>query len=147
MTDATHRIVLTPPSRAELNAPRPTGKGQPLQVGFGRSLSAEQRRVPLSRLRWSPMKSTGYAATISVQSPGATSLRVSGQLSRNVPGLQIAFRNATKVVAVIAGSALNTSEPYWSPVIDGDTIVLELRAPAPIQDSTLLELPQVSHLP
>jgi lysyl endopeptidase len=147
MTDATHRIVLPAPTRAELSAPRQTSKGQPLQVGFGRSLSAEQRRVPLARLRWSPMKSTGYAATVSVQSPGAKSLRVSGQLSRNIPGLQIAFRDASKIAAVVPGSALSTAEPYWSPAIDGDTILIELRAPAPVQDSTLLELPQVSHLP
>jgi lysyl endopeptidase len=143
----THQIVLLPPAKAELNAPRQSGKGQPLQVGFARLLSAEQRRVPLARLRWSPMKSTGYAAMVSIQSPGAKSLRVSCQLSRNVSGLQIVFRDATKVVAVVQGSAFNTSEPHWSPVIDGDTIWIELRAPAPVQDSTLLELPQVSHMP
>jgi len=146
-SDTTHQIVLPPPTKAELNAPRQTNKGQPLQIGFGRSLSAEQRRVPLARLRWGPLKSTGYLATVSVRSPGAKSLRIGAKLSSNVPGLQIAFRGAVAVASVVPGSALFSSEQYWSPVIDGDTIWIELRATAPIQDGTLLELPTLSHLP
>jgi len=145
-TNMTHQIVLPPPTKAELNAPRQTGKGQPLQVGFGRTLSPEQRRVPLARLRWGPLKSTGYLATISVQSPGAKSLRVGAKISNNVPSLQIAFRGTAKVASVVPAATLFSPDPYWSPVIEGDTIWIELRATAPIQDGTLLELPVLSHL-
>ena len=96
----TYAIVLAAPTEAERNAPRPSSKGAPLQVGFGREVPAAQRRVMLSKLHWREVAGS-YMTMVSVQSTGTRSLRAGLRLNKNVPGLEWSFRGSNASVVVI----------------------------------------------
>ncbi len=139
-----HMIVLTAPSDAERSGLHAGSKGAPYQIGFGRVIPAEQRRIVLRDLHWRSVTASGYATTVSVQSQGARSLRAGLRLNKNVPGLEWSFRESS---APVASSALVGDDPYWSPVIDGDTVWIELKAITIPARDVVLEIPLVSHIP
>jgi hypothetical protein len=144
-TAITHAIILPSPTDAERNTLRPSSKGTPLQVGFGREVPSAQRRLVLRSLKWRAT-SGGYAATISVQSIGARSLRVAMRLNENVSGLEFSFRGSSAIPT--SALVIDTgSEPYWSPVINGDTLWIELKTTTLPARDIVLELPLVSHIP
>jgi len=138
----THTIVLPAPNDTELGSMKEGKKDEPLQVGFGREVPANQRRIPLADLSWKSQSSGGYAASVSVESTGARSLRVALKLSQDVSGLEFVFgaSGATVPAATIA------KDLYWTPVTPGDTVAIELRA-LQRPSSGILEIRTVSHIP
>ena len=122
---------------------RSKSKDQPLQVGFGREVSATQRRVVLHDLPWRAIAG-GYAASVSVQSTGAHSLRVGMRLNKSVTSLEFVLKGSTVPASALVRDA--AADPYWSPVVDGDTLRIELKAAAVPPADIVLELPIVSHI-
>jgi len=147
--DEGYEIVLSAPSAAELNSLRQGGKGQPLQVGFGRPLPAERQQVDLAGLAWAKTASGAFSATVSVRSPGARSVRVGVVLDKPL-GLEVSFGGRGDVVATVPAVAIvagsKPGEPYWSPVIAGDTVVIRLVA-TQVPVTGTLQLPVLSHIP
>ena len=139
-----HAITLPAPNTAESNPPRQQ-KGQAYQVGFGRSVPAAQQRIALHSLKWQRVED-GYATTLSIRSTGANSLRVGMKLNADVAGLTLQFPSIASSTAVSVKQLVGP-EVYWSPVIEGDTAVIELHSKAVPPTGTILEIPIVSHLP
>ncbi|MGV8216033.1 hypothetical protein ACV33X_33880, partial [Pseudomonas aeruginosa] len=56
------------------------------------------------------------------------------------------FAGAGKEIFEASGKDLSVNRPYWSPVIEGDTLTVELVLPANLQPGDLrLSVPQVSY--
>ena len=160
------RIVLAAPSASEraslkaLNAaPARSGakraaqstKG-PLAVGFGRVVPAASRDVALASLDWQAQSDGSRVAHVVVQSSGAAALRVALTLPAPAPGLTFRFATANGATVhgpvtaadVAADGAQHLA--YWSPVLEGDTAVIELgAAPTLALDGLTLGIPAVSH--
>ena len=139
----THAIVLPAPSADEIAKLGDGKKGQPLRVGVGRVIPADQSRIALSALSWQKNLS-GFASTVSIKSTDARSVRVALRLTQDVPGLSVSFRGYPDQ---LAANTLVDNSPHWSPVVQGDTVVVELRSANIPTASAELLLMSVSHIP
>jgi hypothetical protein len=139
---ATLEIILPPPGARKLSG----DKGQPNQIGFGRAIPAALQHIALQDLRWT-RNDNRYQTIIMVRSSGARSVRLAMNLSAPAEDLAVAVGNGR---AAAIAMDLATSSPQekliWSPVIDGDTVWIELTA-ATIPRGVVLNLPQLSHIP
>jgi hypothetical protein len=144
------QIVLDAPSRSELRGGNAGKGGQPAQVGFGRPLPTQQQLVMLHDLKWQRAPSGGYRAAVVIRSPSAKSLRVGMKLSGNVPGLNFDFTNrrdpATSVPASTVAAGSQSGGTYWSPLVAGDTVWIEMRSAAIPAIDVRLQLPTISHI-
>jgi len=149
------RIVLgplTPTEDAQTKAAaRRTEKpGAPLRIGIARSVGTNDSVIRLADLPWRSAQGGGRAARIELTSTGASAVRL-GILLRNAPsGLTLRFTGAsapTNVVGPFAAHDFPTAFPYWSPVVDGESAILELELPTGVPlDDAVLEVPTISHL-
>ena len=160
-------IELSEPDESELNSMNTAqGIGKPVQVGFGRTLPAPYDRVlDLNQLAWTELPTGGQLALLSVRSPGAAAIRLLLDLISLPEGVELRFFKPedhsnisepwTHVDAVQAAqgfvpddaSGLRVSAPRWSPVIEGDSIGLEIFLPTGmVPQDVQLQLPLVSHL-
>lgn len=120
-----------------------------MQVGVARTPDGSPSNLANS-LIWEALPDGGHAARIEVVSPGASSLRFSLSFSSAPPGIQLWFYGkaadtAWKTPASVA-ELLYLGE-YWSPVISGDSITLELRLPVDARSEDLnFSVRQISHL-
>lgn len=127
--------------------------GRPQFIGFGRELPSASRDVRLESLGWSTVEGGARAARVDVGSGGAAAIRVALRMTGVPDGLVVRFAAAGATVAVdsvaateIAATARRHGE-YWSPVIEGERVVIELEAPAAAAlAGAKLELVRVSHL-
>jgi hypothetical protein len=144
-----HKIVLTEPTTAELKPLRSTGKDEPFKVGIARELPVAQRRIAMDNLDWRPATGGEFVATISIQSPGARSLRV-GVQSQSIGSLKLFFRgrSVSDAAKVQPGVPSNSGGPgiFWSPVVQGDIVWIDVRSPTLPAPGAALEIPLVSHL-
>ncbi len=160
------RITLAEPSLAERGALKTANaagaragakafaqadKGAPLAVGFGRSVPAAARTVALDALAWQRLPDGSRAAHIVVQSPGAAAMRVAIQLPAVDPDIAVRFAGTGPTVYgpvpanAMAADTLQYGQ-YWSPVVEGDVVMLELHAPTSASLAGVsLTLPAVSH--
>ena len=127
--------------------------GRPQFIGFGRDVAATDRRIDLAKLAWTTLEGGDRVARVEVGSPSAASMRVAVRLAQATPGLMVRFAagsaaGATEAVtaATIAQATARFGE-YWSPVVDGERIAIEVeaKAGAPLAGVTL-ELARLSHL-
>jgi hypothetical protein len=138
-----------------LNAQVPAGNDirAPLTIGYGRNIPSTSRSVPLSTLEWAAAESGVRVARIEVVSPGAAALRVALSLAGPERGLTLRFAGAAADAPVfgpfeakalaLAGSR---GALYWSPVLEGDVAIVELRMPADAAlEDIVLAIPRVSH--
>ncbi len=132
-------------------AARAHDKGAPLAIGYGRDLSAVARKVRLADLTWLPV-GDARATRIEIASPGAAALRVALRLTAAHPDLAVRFAGsapgATAFGAYPSSTIAQRSATglYWSPVLEGDTAIVELHAgPEVPLDDLVLEIPRVSH--
>jgi len=161
---ASSRHIITldaPPPSAKLFD---TGKkaGTPLKVGFARPVDTLADEAGFRKqLTWETLEDGGKVAALSVTSPGAAALRM-GLLVKSLPeGAMLRFHapdsapldvpaaDVLKVLALNAqaGIAGDAARTYWSPVVEGDTIALEIEVPAHVSTAQVqLALPSVSHL-
>lgn len=146
--------------------PGSSHKGQPLQVGIGRELPPPYSTgLNLNSLKWTKLGNGGQAAAFSVTSSGAGSIRIALAQSRLTDGVELRFFGNTSDRIVygpysrsnLARAWSLESNPaerqfsykslFWSPVVDGQTIAIEIYLPPGSEpaDSALIA-PVLSHL-
>ncbi len=151
-----------------------TAKNQPLKIGFGRDLPSHYRGDLQPLLTWTPKADGAQIGTFSVTSPGAKALRLALQAERLPEGVEVRFfsfslpeqvfgpftrrdimkqalqrESANEKKPLSKGSTVSTEDEalFWSPVIEGDTLGVEIFAPSlEAQYALSLKLVQVSHL-
>jgi hypothetical protein len=153
----TRRILLEPLAESEKSALAPGAKDWPLQIGIGRGMPAPYSdKVELSALEWFGLNDGGKAAALTVTSPGASALRLALSVAAMAEGIEIRFFNMETPEKVfgpytakelLRGVNNQQADPFWSPVIEGDTIGMEIfllegRYP----DELSFSIPKISHL-
>ena len=155
-------ITLPPISRAQQVASAGTKEPErhgPLQIGFGRALPGAYQDDLAQRLTWETRSDGTAVSALSVSSPDAHALRIA--LRGTLPtGAEIRFFNPADLeqrfppiqpqdVPAEASAAAPAEEaaPLWSPVIEGDTVGVEMSLPSPaaVADVSLF-IERVSHL-
>ncbi len=131
-------------ARAAPLAPKP---GTPLQVGVG--LKTATRKSTWQPSNGSTLR-TGATPRASRSALRAASLRAAIRLETRSGSLPddvlLHFAGAGKEIFEASGKDLSLNRPYWSPVIEGDTLTVELVLPANLQPGDLrLSVPQVSY--
>ncbi len=117
-------------------------------IGFARHLPPSAGSFRLSDLAWSRTDGGVRAAHITLTSPGAAAIRVGMVLTGAPETLEIRFKGNAGAETYGPYPAAIASEPiYWSPVLEGDTAIIELAVPAGLTpDSATVSLPMISHL-
>lgn len=155
------RVALPAPTAAEADRAKARStavtagrKGVPKRgraaVGFARVLPGSEQRLPLSALPWHDLGNGMRAARITINSPGAGALRIGLDIALPPPGLMLRFRGSATGAGVegpIDAAQIAVGAIYWSPLLDGDTAVLELALPLGISlAGATIGVPMLSHL-
>jgi lysyl endopeptidase len=151
---------------APLSAPKAAAQGHsgtPLQVGFGRDVAelSDGARTQ-SSLQWHTLDSGALVAAMSVTSPGAASVRAGLRVKAMPAGTLVRFyapggsdvseASAEEIQenvgrSLAAGETSQAALLYWSPLVEGATLVVEIELPAGQSPAHLdLAVPEVSHL-
>jgi len=160
------RIVLPAVSDAELNqfkaknavpanagAPSASAKSSRLAVAFGRDVPSGSRTVLLNQLKWQTLSDGTRVARIEVTSPGAAATRLALQLPGADPDLTVAFAGTGAHAQVfgpypanrIASDTVDFGQ-YWTPVLLGQTAIIEFAAPKSAKlAGAVLTLALISH--
>jgi lysyl endopeptidase len=137
--------------------------GVPLQIGFPRPVPGlETSAATLAHLDWQPLSSGSRVAAFSVTSTDAQSLRVGLRIFAMPAEALLRFYAPTAGEVFEATGAqvketiernLNAGEDgedahtYWSPIIEGETAVVEVELPQGTSVDTFgIAAPTVSHL-
>lgn len=159
---AVHGITLAAPSEHQKVAPA-AGPGVPLQVGFGRDVAELSDGAHMaSTLQWHALDSGALVAAISVTSPGAASVRAGLRVKAMPAGTLVRFyapeagevheASAEEIQenvgrSLAAGERSEAALLYWSPLVEGATLVVEIELPAGQSPAHLdVAVPTVSHL-
>src|SRR5262245_55633727 len=148
-------VILPPVTGAR--GPRP-GPG-PLQVGFTREIPASGAKfLDPAALIWSSVDG-GRVTAVSVTSPGAAALRLAVAFTRLPAGAEVRFfglDSSPQVFCPITMDQIRAltipaqgDEPgvFWSPVVSGETIGLEIYVPSPAGEAEVsFTIPRLSHL-
>ena len=129
-------IELTPPDAADMAAiralNRPARRAKRIAIGVNRAL-ASIARTRGSDLAWSPVDG-GAAAQVSVTSSGAAAMRVSIALAGVPADVQMVVFGSDDPSRLFGpvrvGDIADRTQPWWSPVTEGETQTLEFFAPA-----------------
>ncbi len=159
-------ITLPPITRAQQAASTETGEPErpgPLQIGFGRDMPDTDRGDLAPRLAWETQSDGSQVGALSVSSPGARAVRValrgtlptgaevrffsSADPEQRFPPVQPADVSPGLAAETPAGAPAEESAPLWSPVVEGDTVGVEISLPSPAAVSDVsLFIDRVSHL-
>jgi lysyl endopeptidase len=160
-TDAAARSILlsTPTSseRAALTPKLANGSSKDgivpkrgrLIIGFAREVPAAQGSVNLSDLAWTQVDGGTQAAHISLTSTGAAAIRIGLVLTAAPAALEMRFKGSSSTAQVFGPypAELAHESIYWSPVLEGETGIIELTLPAGVSPgAAMLSLPMISHL-
>ena len=144
----------------ELGAPQ---RGIALKIGVARAVKAlGDEEATGAALEWEVLPGGGRAAALSVTSPDAAAVRAALRVAKLPETAAVRFKGpgeATHFEAsgadilralrdnAAAKEAGEDALTYWSPVIDGDTVLVEIELPAgtDVRD-VRVALPRVSHL-
>jgi len=143
---------LTPSEDAEKGkaARRSEKPGAPLQIGIARSVGAKDSVIRLADLPWRSVKGGGRAARIELASTGARALRLGIRLLNAPSGLTLRFAGGSapsNVFGPFAARDFPDVFPYWSPVVDGESAIVELELPRDASPGdAVLAVPTISHL-
>lgn len=132
------------------------------QIGFARSVPALRSASEVSRhLGWTPSGGDRQAAALAITSPGASALRVGLRMGSVPRGTRFLFAGANgapvqveaaDVEATVArnvyyGEDSPAAHLFWSPVLEGDTAIVEIDMPdSASADDLHVAMPLVSHL-
>ena len=153
-TDAERAALKKVKSAAAPGARPRAGKEGALVIGFPRTVPATARTIALSELDWVALADGARAARIEIGSPGAKGLRVALALARAHPDLALRFTGnapGARVFGPVPANAVveatNRHGAFMTPVLEGDTGIIELDAAAgvPVERLTIT-LGPVSHL-
>ncbi len=141
---------------------QPSKPGVPLQIGVSRDVPMLRNTGQTSALMsWTPVPG-GQIAAISITSPDALGLRL-GLLVEKLPltallrfyaqGVEQVFEVSGQEIMdtiarnLAAGDTSDEARTYWSPVIDGQEITVEIELPTGVSpDEVVISIPRVSHL-
>ncbi|MCL4762185.1 MAG: hypothetical protein KJ018_10510 [Burkholderiales bacterium] len=131
-----------------------TAKHRPLAIGFARDIPAGARIVVLSSLDWEDAADGGRVARVEVHSPDAAGLRLSLSMTAADPDLSIRFAGNAPDASVhgpypanAIADAVAQHGDFVTPVLDGDTAIVELHAAAGAAvEKVSLVLRRASHL-
>ena len=157
------RVSLPAPSAAELAALRvknaaATAQGakevaKALAIALPRELPDASRSIALDALAWQPLPEGSRAARIAITSTGAAALRVALVLQQ--PDIGVSFRFAGngaqgQVFGPIPANAIAADTArfgmFWSPVLEGDTAILEIQVePGVSVQGLVLGIVKLSH--
>ena len=164
----TLEIVLSSPGDMEETVGRSESRPRtPLQVGFRRQLPERHQGDLASSATWSVLSDGSQVASISVQSPGAARLRLAlqavlpaaarirffgpGTEPRRYPPYSRDDFARTGAHRLDAAERESGDEPraiLWSPIVDGDTVGIEIEVPAGAATSDVqLRVERLSHFP
>jgi lysyl endopeptidase len=124
-----------------------------LQVGVGRTMTKGQRTIPLESLRWTVSGGIRHTS-IAYTSAEAQALRL-GILGDSIPkGVSIYVYGETDgsvygpyTSQQIRAAKLDPTVPYWLPIIDGETLRIELQASHTVTlEGLTFDPPLISHL-
>lgn len=145
-------IRLPQPTAAEPNAMAKSdlraAKGRPLRIGFDRLPSGADRHIDLRELAWRSQPDGALVAQMRITSAGAASVRLHLQGANVGNDLEARVLGTLATTQVFAATGADFARPggYWSPVLDGDTAIVQLRLPAGDAPQGGLELLGVGHL-
>lgn len=142
-------------------APADAGRTR-AQIGFARTVPALRTASEVSsHLAWTPSGADRQAAALAITSPGASALRVALRMGSVPRGTRFIFAGASgapvqveaaDVEATVArnvyyGDDSPAAHVFWSPVLEGDTAIVEIDMPAGASTDDLhVAMPLVSHL-
>jgi lysyl endopeptidase len=158
---AAHVTLAPAPKRFELQSPETAPIGAPVQVGFARAVDSLATPLAVSQaLDWQD-RAGAQVAAITVSSPGALGLRAGivvdslpdgAALRFYAPGsTQVFAAAAAEIAAAIernraSGDASDAARTFWSPVVEGDTLAVEVELPRGTAASALrISIPTLSH--
>lgn len=143
------QLRLAAPGASELRAlEQDSAPGKRVMVGFGREVADHAVEGSGDAIAWSRV-GEWRIAKIRVQSPGAKAIRVGLRIGSTTQpwNLRVAGSDdESKALGPVrlAGS-LGKSDPYWTPLTEGDAQVIEIASPAG-QPEPFVEVATVSHL-
>lgn len=156
-------IDLGPLSTSAARTQSASDPGGPMKIGFMRDVPLVDDPIETqSRLYWTALPSGGWVGQLAIRSPGARDLRMGIKASLIPAGAEVRFfgydaseiqKVSGKVISdtiainLGAGDSEEVARIYWSPVIPGETIGMEIFIPdgTPI-DSVVISTPIISHL-
>jgi len=110
------------------------GKGDkpsPLQIGYGRDLPEEAKVDALAGLSWQQQADGSVTALRRVRSEGAVALRLGMKIAPEFDG-ELRFAptgNPAEAIGPFTRRDWEGMEVYWSPKIEGDDMLVEIRMP------------------
>jgi len=154
--DISLKILLPPAAEKEQRIQK--RKNEPLQVGFGRDVPDPYNKQVQDYFTWYPLKSGGQTTVFTVTSPGAAAIRLAIRADEIPQGTEIRFFsvlypeqifgpfNAQHIVKQTK-NVTPRADLFWSPVMEGETIGVEVYAASPDGAANLsFAIPKVSHL-
>lgn len=154
-------VVLPPLSDSRLaQETAPSDKGQPPKIGFPRALPSLKASTALT---WTPLPEGGQVTALSLNSPGAMALRVGLHITHLPKQAQLrVYTQAQRTVQhqfsgaqmlqtleanLASGDTRDEARTFWTPLVLGDEVTLELELPAGTDPSQVqVALPTLSHL-
>lgn len=153
-SEATPAVVtLAPLSAAEVEALRASNrrtstKVQPnaMRINIGLERGGALEAPAASSLAWKAVDG-GRAAQLRIVSPGAEALRVAIDLTGVPLDVEMRFASAAGRVEapVRVGDIADRTQPWWSPLVEGESVTMEIFAPEGV-DAGALRAVRVSHL-
>ena len=157
---AQRRVRLAPPAPAEADAMtqhnrRALGavrgmRGQPLAIGYPRRV---ELGVAMHDLAWTTKSDGTRVAQFEIASPTARALRVALTLEGAPAGVtvRVAAKGSPAAVATFGApeiaQAMRRDAVLWTPVVAGDTAVVEVEVPAGTDlGAATLGVPRLAHL-
>lgn len=152
-------IELPPPSDAErasvqnrasasAGGPALSAKRQVRAIGFTRRLPGGERSITRAALPWQAVGDGGKAAQVVVRSPGAAAIRLGLSMPVPTAGVTLRFADAAgRVYGPYSAASVAQARTYWSPVLDGAAVTLEIYLPPGVApDKVDLRIAKISHL-
>lgn len=120
------------------------------EVGMGRAAPKQFAKINLKSLTWTGMGDKQFAV-VQIKATDAAAVRI-GIDRRSFPKGLALIEYGTAMPELVYGPyesdlrSILAAEPYWLPVVEGDTVRLELQLDAGATPSGVLSVPTVSHL-
>lgn len=143
------QIFLDPVNANEKAALGVSHKGQPLKVGFARSLPIQYQEDIQPLLTWEIVADGGKVAAFLVHSPEASGIRLGLHLQAFPITAELRFFNLTQPLQTFgpfSAATLRARQPFWSPTVTGENIGVEIYLPASISTQFPIKIANLQHL-